>query len=237
MTLRAEAITVAHPGAAAVLTDASLTLGRGRVALLGANGSGKTTLLQSLAGAIDLRCGSVTINGVPLQRGRLGLRAHRRRVQLVLQEPDDQLFSADVTQDVSFGPLNLGLTEDEARVRVAETLAQLGIEHLAARPSHQLSYGERKRVALAGAVAMRPQFLLLDEPTAGLDPLGVDDLLAALDELDAGLLLATHDLPLARAWADEVAIVVDRTVVQGGPELLDDRDLLTRARLRRSLPA
>ncbi len=232
--LTAHDVVVGYPGAGPVLTGASLTLAPGRrVALLGANGSGKTTLLQCLAGALRPTSGAVALDGEPLAHTRAGLRAHRRRVQLVLQDPDDQLFSADVTQDVSFGPLNLGLDEAAARARTREALDLLGIAHLAGRPTHQLSYGERKRVTLAGAVAMRPDVLLLDEPTAGLDPAGVAELLAALAGLGAGMVIATHDVDLALAWADEVAVVVGGRVAQGPPGLLGDQVLLESARLRR----
>lgn len=239
--LAADAVTAGYPGRPAVLRDASVGLATGtRTAVLGANGSGKTTLLRCLAGAHRPAAGQVRYRGDALGAGRGALRAHRRRVQIVLQDPDDQLFSADVTQDVSFGPLNLGLAEDEVRARVAEALALLGITHLAERPTHQLSYGERKRVAAAGAVAMRPEVLLLDEPTAGLDPLGVEGMLAALDRLVAAgttIAFATHDVHLALAWADAVAVVVDRRVVQGDPPaLLNDAALMTRAGLRRPWP-
>jgi cobalt/nickel transport system ATP-binding protein len=179
----------------------------------------------------------VTLDGVPLQHTRHGLRAHRQEVQLVLQDPDDQLFSASVAQDVSFGPLNLGLDDEAVRERVAEALRLLAVDALSARPTHQLSYGERKRVAIAGAVAMRPCVLLLDEPTAGLDPSAVAETLAALTRLqehDATVVMSTHDVDLALRWADEVAVVVDRRVVQGRPEdVLGDDDLLARARLGR----
>lgn len=226
-----------HP----VLTGASITLPRGsRTALLGANGSGKTTLLRCLSGAHRPDQGQVLLAGRALRHDRTGLREHRRRVQLVLQDPDDQLFSADVAQDVSFGPMNLGLAEAEVRSRVAEALDLLAVTHLAARPTHQLSYGERKRVATAGAVAMRPQVLLLDEPTAGLDPAGVHEMLAALERLrseGATVVLATHDVDLALAWADEAAVVADGRVRQGPvAELLDDDELLARARLHRPWP-
>lgn len=231
--LSAEGLVVAHPDRPPILRGAAISVPRGKVALLGANGSGKTTLLRTLAGALRPKEGEVALNGEVLEHSRAGLRAHRRRVQMVLQDPDDQLFSADVTQDVSFGPLNLGMAEADARVRVAETLEHLGITHLAQRPTHQLSYGERKRVALAGAVAMRPDFLLLDEPTAGLDPVGVHELLSALEGLDAGILLATHHVDFALAWADEVAVVVDGQVRQGDVSLLGDADLLAAARLHR----
>ncbi|WP_346618624.1 ATP-binding cassette domain-containing protein [Blastococcus montanus] len=237
-SLAATGLVAGYPGAAPVLDGAAVTVPAGRrLALLGANGSGKTTLLRCLSGALRPAAGTVTVDGAPLVHTRRGLRDHRQTVQLVLQDPDDQLFSASVTQDVSFGPLNLGLAEDEVRARVAEALDLLGVADLAARPTHQLSYGERKRVAIAGAVAMRPCVVLLDEPTAGLDPTAVADTLAALARLqehDSTVVMSTHDVDLALGWADEVAVVVDRTVVQGAPrEVLGDGALLGRARLAR----
>lgn len=238
--LQAVSLTAGYHGAP-VLDGAHFTLGGARrTALLGANGSGKTTLMRCLSGAHEPSGGQVLLDGAPLQHSRDGLRDHRRQVQLVLQDPDDQLFSADVTADVSFGPMNLGLDEHEVRDRVAEALDLLGVSHLAERPTHQLSYGERKRVATAGAVAMRPRVLMLDEPTAGLDPVGVHEMMAALERLIAHgttVLLATHDVDLALAWADEAAVVVDGSVRQGPTvELLDDADLLASARLHRPWP-
>ena len=158
-----------------------------------------------------------------------------RRVQLVLQDPDDQLFSADVRADVSFGPINLGLDDAEVRVRVAEALELLDVTELADRPVHQLSYGQRKRVAIAGAVAMRPQVLLLDEPTAGLDPRAVTTLRAALSNLEARgttVVVSTHDIDFAWEWADEVGVVVDGIVHQGSTvKIMTDEALLGRAHL------
>ncbi len=220
-----------------VLDGANLTVAGGtRVALLGANGSGKTTLLRCLSGALTPASGEVLLDNRPLQHTRKGLAEHRRLVQLVLQDPDDQLFSADVARDVSFGPLNLGLTEEETQARVEEALELLGICDLARRPTHQLSFGQRKRAAIAGAVAMRPCLLLLDEPTAGLDPAGVDDMLAALSRLEqheTTVVLATHDVDLALAWAHEVAVVTAGRVRQGDPvEVLGDTELLAASRLR-----
>jgi cobalt/nickel transport system ATP-binding protein len=237
-SLTAEALVAGYARTRPVLDGASLSVPAGRrLALLGANGSGKTTLLRCLSGALKPSAGAVTLDGVPLQHTRHGLRAHRQEVQLVLQDPDDQLFSASVAQDVSFGPLNLGLDDEAVRERVAEALRLLAVDALSARPTHQLSYGERKRVAIAGAVAMRPCVLLLDEPTAGLDPSAVAETLAALTRLqehDATVVMSTHDVDLALRWADEVAVVVDRRVVQGRPEdVLGDDDLLARARLGR----
>jgi cobalt/nickel transport system ATP-binding protein len=238
LTLAAEALLVGYERGRTVLDGATLSVPPGRrLALLGANGSGKTTLLRCLSGALPPVRGRVTLDGAELQHTRKGLRAHRQAVQLVLQDPDDQLFSASVAQDVSFGPVNLGLTEAEVRARVAEALDLLGVTALAGRPTHQLSYGERKRVAIAGAVAMRPCVLLLDEPTAGLDPTAVGEALAALTRLqqaDATIVMSTHDVDLALRWADEVAVVVDGGVVQGPPDVvLGDDALLARARLDR----
>lgn len=236
--LATENLVAQHPGRPPVLTETSFTLRRGaRMALLGANGSGKTTLLRVLAGAHHPASGRVLLRGEPLSENRAALREHRRWVQLVLQDPDDQLFSADVTQDVSFGPVNLGLDETEVRARVAEALELLGITHLADRATHHLSYGERKRVATAGAVAMRPSVLLLDEPSAGLDPVGTEQLLEALERLHAAgttVALATHDVDLALRWAEEAAVLCDGGITQGAaPEILGDGELIERARLRR----
>lgn len=235
--LVADQIVAAYPGGPPVLSGASCVLpAGGRVAVLGANGSGKTTLLRCLSGAHRPSRGTVSLAGEELTWNRTELRAHRRRVQLVLQDPDDQLFSADVTQDVAFGPLNLGLSSAEARARVTEALELLGITHLADRATHQLSFGERKRVTIAGAVAMRPEVLLLDEPTAGLDPQGVAETRAALDRLSAQgttIALATHEVDFALSWADEAAIVTAGAVHQGPiTQVLATSELLAAAHLR-----
>ena len=239
--LAAADVVAGYPGRDPVLAGASLVLTPGsRLAVLGANGSGKTTLMRVLAGSHRPASGEVRFAGEALRERPTALRRHRSRVQLVLQDPDDQLFSADVTQDVSFGPMNLRLSLDQVRDRVAEALQLLGIDHLAMRATHQLSYGERKRVAIAGAVALRPSVLLLDEPTAGLDPCGVAGMIRTLTSLEARgttVALATHDVDLALAWADEVAVVRSGTVVQGAAmTLLDDPDLLSQAGLRRPWP-
>jgi cobalt/nickel transport system ATP-binding protein len=220
-----------------VLADLTLRVRREhRIALLGPNGSGKTTLLRVLTGGLRPDSGALLLDGEPVRHDHRGLVALRRAVQLVLQDPDDQLFSASVGQDVSFGPMNLGLPEDEVRLRVAEALDALEITRIRDRPTHLLSYGQRKRVAIAGAIAMRPAVLVLDEPTAGLDPGGVEALLETLYRLRADgttIVMATHDVDLAYRWADEAAILVDG-MLHTGPagEVLGDEDLLARARLR-----
>lgn len=237
MIVTASGLTAGYHGRDPVFADAEFRLGQGaRGVLLGPNGAGKTTLLRCLSGAHKPSAGVVALAGKPVRYDRKGLRAHRARVQLVLQDPDDQLFSADVRQDVAFGPLNMGLAPADAEARVGEALAALRIAHLADRPTHQLSYGERKRVAIAGAVAMRPEVLLLDEPTAGVDPAGEKLLVQALLALwDAGttLLVSTHDVDLALELGTEATVVVGGRIHQGKPaDLLGDEQLLEQARLQ-----
>ncbi|MGW8597595.1 energy-coupling factor ABC transporter ATP-binding protein [Streptomyces sp. NPDC055893] len=221
-----------------VLSGVDFAVAEGRaVALLGRNGSGKTTLLRLLSGGLRCVSGALRLDGTEVAYDRKGLTRLRTTVQLVVQDPDDQLFAASVEQDVSFGPMNLGLAEDEVRGRVREALEALDITALADRPTHLLSYGQRKRAAIAGAVAMRPRVLIMDEPTAGLDPHGQERLLDALQRLrEAGttVLMATHDVDLALRWADEAAVLAP-SGLRTGPvaELLADDALLDEARLRR----
>lgn len=235
--LAVRGVHAGYPGAPLVLDCVNLTVGSGRrIAILGANGSGKTTLLRVLAGGHQPSEGSVISGGRVLRHTRRGLTEHRQRVQLVMQDPDDQLFSADVRSDIAYGPSNLGLDAAEIAARVDEALAVLSLADLADRPVHHLSFGQRKRVAVAGALAMHPRVLMLDEPTAGLDPAGVEEMLAAVAALEAHgttVVLSTHDVDLAWRWADEVALVVDRAVHQGEvTDALTDGPLVHSARLR-----
>ncbi|PRH79331.1 cobalt ABC transporter [Streptomyces solincola] len=222
----------------AVLGGVDFAVGEGRTtALLGRNGSGKTTMLRLLSGGLRPVEGRLRLAGEDVAYDRAGLVKLRTTVQLVVQDPDDQLFAASVAQDVSFGPMNLGLAEDEVRARVDGALEALDIAALADRPTHLLSYGQRKRAAIAGAVAMRPRVLILDEPTAGLDPHGQERLLVVLERLRASgttVLMATHDVDLALRWADDAAVLTPAGP-RTGPvaELLVDRELLAEAGLRR----
>ncbi|KUL63738.1 ATP-binding cassette domain-containing protein [Streptomyces sp. NRRL S-1521] len=233
------AASYAYDEGPAVLSGLDFSVSEGRaLALLGRNGSGKTTLMRLLTGGLRPDAGELLLGGSPVTYDRKGLTRLRSTVQLVVQDPDDQLFAASVEQDVSFGPLNLGLPVAEVRARVAESLAALDIAALADRPTHLLSYGQRKRTAIAGAVAMRPRVLILDEPTAGLDPDGQERLLATLRRLrDAGttVVMATHDVDLALRWADDAALLTPSGVRTGpAAATLADRGLLALAGL--SLP-
>ncbi|MET9802257.1 ATP-binding cassette domain-containing protein [Streptomyces sp. NPDC006368] len=228
----------AYEDGPAVLSGIDFAVPEGRaIALLGRNGSGKTTMLRLLSGGLRCASGRLRLRGEDVSYDRRGLTRLRTTVQLVVQDPDDQLFAASVGQDVSFGPMNLGLAEAEVRERVREALEALDITALEDRPTHLLSYGQRKRAAIAGAVAMRPRVLILDEPTAGLDPHGQERLLDVLDRLRASgttVVMATHDVDLALRWADDAAVLTPDGL-RTGPvaDLLADGTLLDAARLRR----
>lgn len=221
MVLAWHDVSYTYPGGAVALDGATLQLEGGeRLALLGRNGSGKSTLLLHANGLLRPTQGSIYVEGGPLDYSRHGLRAARHRVGLVFQNPDEQLFSASVSQDISFGPLNLGLSLAEVRQRVAEAAALCDVADLLDRPTHALSGGQKARVALAGVLAMQPLALLADEVVAGLDPWAHRQVLAIFERLvrhGTAVLLATHDVALARRWADRVAIMDRGRVVAVAP--------------------
>ncbi|MFJ8667691.1 ATP-binding cassette domain-containing protein [Streptomyces sp. NPDC093600] len=242
MSLRSPVVELVRAGFAyedgpPVLDGIDFAVPEGRaLAVLGRNGSGKTTLLRLLSGGLRCGSGALRLDGEEVSYDRKGLTRLRTTVQLVVQDPDDQLFAASVGQDVSFGPMNLGLPEEEVRLRVREALEALDIVALEDRPTHLLSYGQRKRAAIAGAVAMRPRVLIMDEPTAGLDPHGQErllEVLARLRESGTTVVMATHDVDLALRWADEAAVLSPEGL-RTGPitDLLADDALLAAARLR-----
>lgn len=206
------------------LDGISLSLGARRIALLGSNGAGKTTMLLHLNGSLRPSRGMLRIDGAPAGYDAASLRSWRQRVAFVLQDPDDQLFAATVAEDVSFGPMNLRLPLTEVEARVTAALADMDIADLAERATHALSFGQRKRVAIAGALAMHPEILVLDEPTAGLDPLATQHLLNALTRLSARgvqIIFSTHDADLAYAFADEIVLLrAGQVVVQGATETI-----------------
>lgn len=208
------------------------------LALVGANGAGKSTLLHVLAGLFAPSAGTLTIDGMAMSRSAADRRRWRTTTALVLQDPDDQMVAPTVWEDVGFGPANLGLQQTEIAQRVDQALAWLDITALADRPPHLLSYGQRKRVCLAGALAMRPRVLLLDEPAAGLDPAGEAQLLATLKHLvrnhGLSILLATHAVDVLPNLADRIAVLGHGRILHLGTpaEVFADHDLLARAGLR-----
>jgi len=181
------------------------------VAVFGANGSGKTTFALHLNGLL-MGEGSVTVCGMPVRRDTLT--QVRQKVGLVFQDSDNQLFMPTVLEDVAFGPLNLGLDREAAQTRAREALAAVGMAHASAKAPYHLSAGEKKRVAIAGILAMNPEILVLDEPTTFLDPPGQNALLELLDQLPQAKILVTHDVDCARALASR-AIFFDKGKISG----------------------
>jgi cobalt/nickel transport system ATP-binding protein len=200
-----------YPDGRAGLQRCSLRLrAAARHAILGANGAGKTTLLQHLNALLRPQVGQVCFQGQPIDYRRQGLQRVRQGVGLVFQNPDRQLFSANVYEDVSFGPLNLGLGERQVRQLVEQALSAVGMAEHVDRPVQELSFGQKKRVCIAGVLAMQPQVLLLDEPMAGLDADMQRDLTVLLDGLtDQGVtvVLTSHDVDFAYRWADDIHLL------------------------------
>ena len=220
------------PDGTPALNGVDLSVGVGeRVALLGPNGSGKTTLVLHLVGALDRTGGDVRITGRSVEPS--SLEDVRRRVGLVFQDPDDQLFLPTVGDDVAFGPRNLDLDEDTIAERVATALDVVGLTDLADRPPHHLSLGERRRAALAGVLAMHPEILVLDEPTANLDPAARRDLIEVVRGLPVTTLVVTHDLPVALELCPRSVVLDAGRVAADGPTagLLANRDLMAAHRL------
>ncbi len=225
-----------YPDGRQALSGVSLRVEPGeRVALLGPNGAGKTSLVLQLNGVLTPSAGSVFIGGVQVQRRTLA--EVRRRVGVVFQDPDDQLFSPTVGRDVAFGPAHLGLSGAALEDRVAEALSYVGLADAADRPPHRLSLGERRRAAVATVLAMHPEVLVLDEPTANLDPAARREFADLIKRLGMTTLLVTHDLPYALELCPRALVIDHGQIVADGPtrELLADTGFMSAHRLE--LPA
>lgn len=212
--------------------EVTFTVHRGEFfGLLGPNGAGKTTLVLHLNGILTAGAGSVAVAGLPVEPRHLA--EIRRRVGIVFQDPDDQLFMPTVREDVAFGPATAGLRGAELDARVHEALARVGMEAHADRPPHHLSFGQRRRVAVATVLAMRPEILVLDEPSSNLDPASRRELADILLELDVTVLMVTHDLPYALQLCPRAVVLSDGVIVADGDtrELLCDEALLAAHRL------
>jgi cobalt/nickel transport system ATP-binding protein len=224
--IAARGLRYRYPNGVVGLDGVDLRIAHGeRVAVLGPNGAGKTTLMLHLNGLL-VGEGRLEVAGLPVGEG--DARALRAAVGLVFQDPDDQLFMPTVAEDVAFGPLNLELSREEVAARVAAALAAVRMEHVRPRAPHQLSLGQRRRVAIATVLAMRPQLLVLDEPSANLDPRARRELLEVLDGIDRTMLVVTHDLPFAAQLCERAVILSGGRVVADGPctDLLADKALL-----------
>ncbi len=225
-----ENVSYAYPDGTVALRDVTLRLAQGqRVALLGPNGAGKTTLALHLNGVLPAQQGAVRVAGQVVNAKTV--RQTRRDVGLVFQDPDDQLFMPTVRQDVAFGPVNYKLDDIDARVHRA--LAAVGMQDAMQRAPHHLSFGQRRRVAIATVLSMDPKILVLDEPTSNLDPASRRELADILSGLDVTMLMVTHDLLFAWQLCPRSVVLADGRLQYDGPthDLLADPELLRRFRL------
>lgn len=207
-------------------------------AILGGNGAGKSTLFLNFNGIYKPSSGEVLFKEKPLAYSRNSLKELRRSVGILFQDPDSQLFSASVYQDISFGAINMKLPEEEVIKRVNAAMKRTGIEHLKTKPTHCLSHGQKKRVALAGLLVMEPEVLVLDEPTAGLDPMGVSEIMGLLrevqKELGLSIVISTHDIDIVPLYCDYTYVLDQgKVLTEGTPrEVFSKPDILRSVHLR-----
>lgn len=228
----AAGVTYTYPDGHRALDGVDLKVAPGeRIALLGPNGAGKTTLMLHLNGVLSPTQGRIAINGVPISPS--SLREVRRQVGLVFQDPDDQLFMPTLAEDVAFGPANFGVRGQDLVARVDEALAAVDMSEHAGRSPHHLSGGQRRRGALATVLACRPDILVLDEPSANLDPVARRELAQTLDAVATTMIVVTHDLPYAAQLCERAVVVDAGRIVADGPttQILSDAELLARHRL------
>lgn len=231
-TIAVEGLDFRYPDGTPALSEINLHIHPGeRVALLGPNGAGKTTLILHMNGIHMPQRGAIAVSG--LQLSTENVMEIRRRVGVVFQDPDDQLFMPTVRDDVEFGPRNLGLTGRDLDTCVDAALAAMDVADLAGRPPNHLSFGQKRRVAIAGVLAMQPSILVLDEPTSNLDPASRRELAEALKELPTTQLIVTHDLPFAYEMCGRAIVMDEGRVVASAPTqtLLADENLLRQHRL------
>ena len=236
--LKAENITYSYDDGTKALNNVSLEVKKGEiVSLLGKNGAGKSTLFLHFNGIYKADEGKIFIDGEELKHDKESLMKFRQKVGIVFQNPDDQLFAPTVEEDVAFGPLNLGLSQEETEKRVTEALRKVGMEGFERKAPHHLSGGQKKRVAIAGILAMQPEMMVLDEPTSGLDPKGASDILKLLYGLNSEgmtIIISTHDVDLVPIYSDKVYVISEGEIIKEGTpkEVFSDIELIRSANLR-----
>jgi cobalt/nickel transport system ATP-binding protein len=234
-SLEIKDLAFAYPDGNQALFGVNLTVGQGeRVALLGPNGAGKTTLVMHMNGIHPAAHGEVRVAGQLVDASdKANLRSIRSKVGIVFQDPDDQLFMPTVGEDVAFGPYNMGVRGDELDRVVIEALELVGMTEFKDRPPHHLSFGQRRRVAVATVLAMKPEILVLDEPSSNLDPASRRELADILRSLAITIVMVTHDLPYALELCERAVILSGGIIVADKKtrEILGDKELLSAHRL------
>lgn len=236
--LSTENLSFTYPDGTQALKNINIEIEKGeKVAIIGPNGAGKSTLFSHFNGLTEPTSGCVKIEGKPISFEKDELLKVRQKVGIVFQDPNDQLFAPTVKEDIAFGPMNLGLSYDEVEKRVEDALKMVGMENYEDKTPHHLSGGQQKRIAIAGIIAMKPELMILDEPTAGLDPDGVEKVLNIMNQLNEEgmtLIISSHDIDMISKYADKIFVLYNGEIIESGNKnkIFSDMELLKKAHLR-----
>ena len=231
-------LSYTYPDGTHALKNINMEIYKGqKVAIMGPNGAGKSTLFSHFNGLTEPTSGHVEVDGKAIKYDRDTLLEVRQKVGIVFQDPNDQLFAPTVKEDVAFGPMNLGLDYEEVERRVDEALTMVGMEQYMDKTPHHLSGGQQKRVAIAGIIAMRPEIMILDEPTAGLDPEGVEKVLDILNNLNKegmSIVISSHDIEMVNEFAEKIFVLNNGKILESGDkhEIFSNKELLKKAHLK-----
>ena len=231
-------LSYTYPDGTHALKNINMEIYKGqKVAIMGPNGAGKSTLFSHFNGLTEPTSGHVEVDGKAIKYDRDTLLEVRQKVGIVFQDPNDQLFAPTVKEDVAFGPMNLGLDYEEVEKRVDEALTLVGMEKFKDKTPHHLSGGQQKRVAIAGIIAMRPEIMILDEPTAGLDPEGVEKVLDILNNLNKegmSIVISSHDIEMVNEFAEKIFVLNNGEILESGDkhEIFSNKELLKKAHLK-----
>ena len=236
--LSTENLSFTYPDGTQALKNINIEIEKGeKVAIIGPNGAGKSTLFSHFNGLTEPTSGCVKIEGKAISFEKDELLKVRQKVGIVFQDPNDQLFAPTVKEDIAFGPMNLGLSYGEVEKRVEDALKMVGMENYEDKTPHHLSGGQQKRIAIAGIIAMKPEIMILDEPTAGLDPDGVEKVLNIMNQLNKEgmtLIISSHDIDMINKYADKIFILYNGEIIESGNKnkIFSDMELLKKAHLR-----
>lgn len=236
--LSTENLSFTYPDGTQALKNINIEIEKGeKVAIIGPNGAGKSTLFSHFNGLTEPTSGCVKIEDKPISFEKDELLKVRQKVGIVFQDPNDQLFAPTVKEDIAFGPMNLGLSYDEVEKRVEDALKMVGMENYEDKTPHHLSGGQQKRIAIAGIIAMKPELMILDEPTAGLDPDGVEKVLNIMNQLNEEgmtLIISSHDIDMISKYADKIFVLYNGEIIESRNKnkIFSDMELLKKAHLR-----